>query len=614
MLYYRDARAGKAIDDIKARLGANDVHIAVSMAGDAGVKAQTQGERYEAWLRGVMHDLDPLGLKDMRCREHQAADGLGVFELEFSGGYKPPLRQSEMTDKEYDQARDKAARECGLPVKLLAPDPRSLYTPAGQETPTIVIKVVNKPLIDIRELYTAEGFKLGYESDGERGRIAKRDYMLGGDMAPPSNSDTLDVGKYVRCVVVADCDYIYHLINPQPMTGPTTTLVGDNPGVVEDLLLLAKYPNPLGHPPFYFCPARTTSDPDPAYHYLPLAAEILELTPELDAVRSLRKIAAYREALKPIHAQPRLPGMADAASKGVPAGDPSALVTPGVLEWDGEFKNIPNPVMEDLDKYEQAILKDMQDLDASIHGALRTGAMGKATPAWAMSLYKEEENGFLSEGLTSRATGWRELLEDTTNLCRDRYAVGIPVYVSTTVADKKRPEKGRSDARIGLKAEDLKLDCTVNVTIDALTQSQRAADTEYWRRLRAEGTISQETYEDNIGIEDRIMEQRRKELEVIQGDAKPFAMNIARELVKGQVRAVFGQIGELVVGPGTQETSPVEQSETQAPGGEGVEPTAPNAQMGQPPSFPKMPGLGMSEQMPDALAEAQQPGAVPVPS
>lgn len=605
-LYYRDTRVSKLLDEIAARLGANDVKVAVGVIGDHGSKMTQRAETYEAWLRGVRNELDPWGLHYSRNRKFQASGGVGAFELEFLQGYVPPMRNGR-DDKEYDAARDQAARECAFPVRLNTPDPRSLYWPAGQERPSIVVKVVNKPLIDVQNLYAAEGFTLGYEPGDGGGKI-KQQYIVGGEMPPTGSStvSTLDVGKYVRCVVVADESYIYHLVSPTAMAGPASTLAGDSPGAVEDLMLLAKYPNPLGHPPFYLTAARTTEDVDPGYHYIPLGYEALELTGEIDAVRSLIKIEAYQQALAPHHAKPRIPAMGGEPTAVAPK-DPQAMVTPGILEYDGEIIPVPGRDLQHLLAWEDKLLRDYERLETGIRGALKSGEFGKSSPAWAMMMYKEEETAFLKEALDSTASATQAMLEDITTLMKQRYATSAPVYVRADTRNKKTPEAGHLEQQIGMSAQDFDGPFRISVSIDAQTQSQRAAETEYGRRLLLEGTISHETYEtDYVGVEDRLTEEARKQRESLKAKAAPFVDNVSMEMAKAQLRAVFGPIADIVLGP---------PPDMGAPGGNlAPPPPAPPPEGELPgeeqmPAFPEMPGLGMSDTLP---APAGTNGAFPV--
>ena len=623
-LYYRDSRPGRAHAEVTQRLGVNAVSVSVTVRGDAGPVMGRRGEKYETWLRGVMAELDPLGLADQRAREYQSCPGVGCLELEFMSGYTPPERGG-MSDSDYDMARDAAARGCGLPVRLIAPDPRSLYWPAGQETPSIIVKVVNKPLIDVANKWTSEGFRLAFETSDDGGRIVKNDYILGGEMAPDAaNSvNAIEVGKYVRCYRVADGEYIYDLVHPQSLAGPTAQLADDTQGGQLNLMLLAKYRNPLGHPPFYLCPARTTGDPDPAYHYKPLILETIEIADEVNGAASLRKIAGYREALKPNHARPRIPAMSENGTpdKVNPPGNAEALITPGVLEYDGDFLDIPTPSMQHLEKWWDDLRRESDRADSSIRAALKAGEMGRTTPAWAMLQYKEEDNGFLGEAVTSRANAYTAILKDVTAICKAR-AKEAPIYVSASGHDKKKPEAGNVDMQVGMTAQDFDGPFRVSVTIDVQTQSQRAAETEYWRRLGpkevgGDGTLSQETYEDNIGIQDRLTEKARKQREAMERQGDPFAMNIAMEMAKAELRSVFGQIADIVLGPPTPFNVPAAPPPTEgAAPMQGAPPPVQDETIPQmPDAAPVMPGLGMDEQMPDAFAQAAAStnGAFPIP-
>src|SRR5215510_10478825 len=156
-ILFRDSLPNYVINRLKQRLGINELNIQVNTRGDAGPERQRRGEKVEDWLRGCLYCLDPMGFVDGRIREFQGGDGEGWAELEFLKNFTPTARLSpDQSDSEYDQQVDYERQEWGLPLSLNAPDPRSLYRPVGDKV-TLVCKVINKPLIDVRDNWAHQG-------------------------------------------------------------------------------------------------------------------------------------------------------------------------------------------------------------------------------------------------------------------------------------------------------------------------------------------------------------------------------------------------------------------------------------------------------------------------
>jgi len=216
-ILFRDSLPEYVINRIKQRLGVNDLNIQVSLRGDAGPEKVRKGEKIEDWLRGALDDLDPLGRHDGKVREHQAGDGEGWVQLEFLPDYVPPARGEE-PDGDYDDLVNEGRKTWGIPLKLQSPDPRSLYVPPGMDKLSLVVKVVNRPLIDVRDKWASQGLVL--RSD-DQGRLV-RSLQQTGVLAPAPT--VAEYGRMVRCVEIADSDYIYQCVFPQTApAGPRMT-------------------------------------------------------------------------------------------------------------------------------------------------------------------------------------------------------------------------------------------------------------------------------------------------------------------------------------------------------------------------------------------------------
>lgn len=538
-LWFNDPLPEFVVNRLKQRLGANPVKVAVHVRGDAGVTLQRKGEQLEDWFKGVIEELDPLGLADGSMREHQVADGDGYFELEMRPAYSGPgLRRAGESDADYDRRIDEGRRAYGLPLCLSSPDPRSIYSVSARGKLKIVAKVVNVPLVDIRNNWTPEGFRLVYKGE-EHGKL-DRDMITTGELPPAPSA--AEWGRMCRLVVIADDANIYHCVYQNSM-GPGMEF-SDDQGQENPLILLATYPNPLGHPPFYEAPARRTSASDPAERDLPLALEVLETAPYVNQVRTMRMIHAIIEAQKPIGLKPRMvkQGQENAGPKHFPD-----MWKFGFMEYDGDFVEIPTPGKADLDLLDQQVTNAMQSFNLSLIGLSQAGVVGKATAAWSIQQFNEEQVSLLQEALDNRAGAWREVLLDVATLIKRKYGKDGPVYVSSRTLMKKKPEVGRVDLEVGMSARDFDIPFRLDVSINGMTQGQRTAETEYWRRIWGEGRISNETYDERIGIEDRIAEEARRDREAIAQPMRESARAIAWEMAKANLRTLHGPMAEIVL-------------------------------------------------------------------
>ena len=531
---FRDSLPEYVINRSKNRLQANPLNVTVHTRGDAKPTLKRKAENLEDWFRGVLDDLDPLNLVNDRICEHQCADGDAWSQLEFCPDFMPPPHGDE-PDGDYDDLVEDARKDWGLPMTLCAPDPRMVYTSDQTDCPAVVCKVFNRPLIDVRDKWASSGMGLRLMEDGRLER-----YLLLGAYQPPAPT-VFEHGRLVRVCEIADCNYIYHLVFPQtvPSGSFTNEAFGDMAGNTPQLMLINRYENPLGRVPFFRAPARRTSDPDPAYAFYPLCVEMLETAEYVNQWQSIRMLKGLVEASMPVHYKPVLPQnqSENAAPKNL-----NKLLRPGFLQADGTFNQIPNTPLEDFDKFATQLQQTENAYNMSIMGALQSGQVGRSTPAWSIMQINEEQSSFLREALDSRASMWREVLLAVAKLCRDKYGKDGPVYVRTSRQDKEAPDH-YYDVVTGLASEDFNVPYRLSVTIDGMTQSQRAANTEYGRRLWQEGSISQETYlEGYVGVTDLAQEQARKDRETLMVPMRKAAMGIGLQLGANVLFQVHGQI------------------------------------------------------------------------
>lgn len=530
---FRDSLPEYVINRSKNRLQSNPLNVTVHMRGDAKPTLKRKGENLEDWFRGVLDDLDPLGLVNDRICEHQCADGDAWSQLEFCGDFMPPAHEDE-PDGDYDDLVEDARKDWGLPMLLSAPDPRMMYCSDNTDCPAVVAKVFNRPLIDVRDKWLNAGIGLRLMEDGKLER-----YLLGGYMPPAPT--VMEHGRLVRVVEIADASFIYHAVFPQtvPSGAAGNEGFGDMAGATPQLMLVGRYPNPLGRVPFFRAPARRTSDMNPAFAFYPLCVEILETAEYVNQWQSIRMLKGLVEASMPVHYKPILPQnqAENAAPKNL-----NKLLRPGFLQADGSFNQIPNSPLEDFDKFSTQLSNIENAYNQSIMGALQSGQVGRSTPAWSIMQINEEQTGFLREALDARASMWRQILLAVAKLTRDKYGKNGKVYVRSSKQDKEAPDH-YYDVVTGISSADLDVPYRLTVTIDGMTQSQRAANTEYGRRLWQEGSISQETYlEAYVGVTDIAQEQARKDRETLMVPMRKAAMGIGLQLGANVLYQVHGDI------------------------------------------------------------------------
>ncbi len=601
---YRDSLPEFVINRIKQRLGANDFKMAMHVPGDAGPTLRRRAEQIEDFLRGSWSLLDPTNSLHRRIREHLAADGRGWLEFECLPDYMPPPR-GDLSETQYDELVINGQRDHGLPVRALAPDGRSLYYPIGERI-SMVCKVVNRQLIDVQDNWNAEGFRLVYKKDqSTNGGSIEQMPILAGEQSPAVSA--ADYGQMVRIVRLATDNDIYDLCYPS--TAPAGSygggMFGDSAGAVPQLIMLGHYHNPFGRPPFFFATARNTSDPNPAYSDYPLALELLELAEQMNQVMSIRQLKAFMQALMPTQYQPLGENTGSAAPKRV-----EGLISPGFLEASGRFYEIPTPQAPDFEKLIEFYTKTQAGFNTGVMGALQNGNLGKSTPAWTTLQMNEEQVAFIQEALDSMASMRKEASMALLNICAKKAKDG-PLYIRTERRSRKEPS-ANIDVIHTLKAEDFDGPFRLTVTIDALTQSQRAARTEYGRRLYEEGSISKQTYlEEYVGIDDVEQEMARQRREMLMAPLEKAAQLLGLQKAANEWYALIGDpIIPILQAVGL----PMPQS---APGGQPAMPPAPGA--GAAPSAmgdelasgPAAPGQGLSIQQPD-LNQAVRSMAEPV--
>lgn len=537
-LDYKDMLPGWIITRLKSRLGVNPVRIAVSTADP---EDSDQGELLERWYRGARDELDPVDAIDGGVREGQAADGVGFIELKLKPMFVPPRDDGSAT---YLKDIDKKRMEYGLHATAGSPDPRSMYWEENEGQLIVACKVVNVPLIDVTNQYAYEGFKIAFDpsasnDSGTKGRFTKK-YFVGQEQAP--GYTLAEYGKRVRLVIIADSHYIYHCMYPVPspiMVGLDPVI--DTPGSVPQLDILAKYPNVLGCPPFFMASARTTNNPDPAFRHLPLAQEILDLAPYVNTWRESRMIAGRKAVMAPTMLEPTMPDETEPTGAG---GTQEEVIDwePGFIKFRGKPHAIPSPDMADFDKFDATLTQDYKSFNQSIVTLAGSGAIAGRTPAWSIMQFNEEFNSFIEESLKNRAFAWRSALVALGTAAKDRYAMHGKVYVYGP-----RMYSGQN-LRVGADRKLLSIPHRVEVSIPALSQGQKAALREYAALLRDEGTISQETYEEIIGIEDKVAERERRDYESLVGPLRQVGRAVGQAIGLQELREAYGPVVDVVLG------------------------------------------------------------------
>lgn len=596
---YYDKLPEYVVERMAQTMRSNKPQVVVSTRGDIKPEAKRKAENIEDWMRGILDELDPLGIHETRFCKFQAGDGLAVAELEMLPDFVPPY--SDDPDGDYDDLVEDARKDWGLPIRLQSPDPRMLYWPEGDrlDRPPLVVKVMNRPLIDVQQNWTPQGFRLALREDGKT--VDRQAYILGAPV-PPTTSPQ-EYGRVIRLVRITDGDYIYDCCFPQSApSGPIDNSVfNDMPGTVPSLMLLARYKNPLGHPPYYFAPARATTDSDPSNRFYPLALEVIESGADVSDTRTMRKIKSWMEVTKPVAYKPDTP----------PANNDRAgprkvekAWSPGILEHRGTFSEIPSPQAEDLDKFDASMTTDRQMFNSSLASAMQAGQLGRQTPAWSIMQVKEEQLAMYGEPQDMRAGMYRSMLQDIEQLMVLKYGKGGKVYVRTSRRSKKAPQ---SDVEViqGLAAEDFKVPHNIGVTIDTLTQSQRAALTEYGRRLLEEDTISHQTYEEEyVGLSDPVQEQARKDREKLIAKYKAVAEAMGDQMAADALYKVYGpRMLPFLKAGGLPDPSEVQAQQAAA---QAQVPTTPMSN--ELASGPSVPGQGMSQTLPEPAHSAQMVG------
>jgi len=609
---HHDSLPEWTVNHIAQRLRVNKPQVVVSTRGDIKPTLRKKAENVEDWLRGALDDLDPAGVHEARFCKFQAGDGLAVGELEMLPDFVPP--QTDDPDNDYDDLVEDARSEWGLPMRLASPDPRSLYWLPGQRPmqPDVVIKVVNRPLVDAKNDWSLQGFQLHPSDDGKS--IEKRPFVLGAGMAPVTSPT--EYGRMVRIVRIATNDYIYDCCFPQTAeSGPGGNMVFEDnmPGTIPSLILLARYPNLLGHPPYYFASGRSTTSTDPAQVHQPIALEQIETGALINQTRTMRQFMAFQAVTRPIGYKPDIPsqGNENAAPKNL-----GKILQPGILQHGGTFDVIPSPEVQDLDKYEAAITQDRQSFNQGIAQAMQSGAMGRGTPAWTTLQYNEEQLMLLGEAQDMRANMYRRILQDVTRLSRDKYGKDGKIYVKTSRKSKASPDHN-VEAIQGLAADDFNVPFNITVNIDTLTQSQRAASTEYGRRLYEEGSISQETYlEEYVGLTDPVQEQSRKDREAMMVPMRKAALGMGLQLGANALFETYGQIMlPILQSAGFPQPSAVQQQQQEtdanaaAPGAGGPDKSGAAGVLQRGPSMPGQ-GQGLTQPVPVGAGESNNAGAV----
>jgi hypothetical protein len=527
-LDYRDSLPGFVITRIKSRLGVSPIKVEV-MARDP--KDSDDVEILERWYRGVHSSLDPIGAIDGQIREGQAADGVGFLEIDPRPMHVGPRDDGSSN---YLDKLEQSRMDYGLCVSANSPDPRSIYYLESRGDLSTTVKVVNVPLVDVTNAYNMHDFKVAWDGN----KFQKR-YLLGEEQPPMYTS--AEYGHRVRMVIIADGSYIYHCMYPIPspiMVGLDPVL--DSPGSVPDLELLHAYPNPMGRPNVFWAPARSTNHPDPAFRHQPLAMELLDLAPYINTWRETRMIAGRKAAMAPTILKPDVP------DEGPPANNPEQQGqldwSPGFIKFSGVPLTIPGPDMADFDKFDATLSGAYNAFNQSIVSLATSGAIGGRTPAWSIMQFNEEFNSLIQESINSRSYCWQQALEGVGKLAQAKYGVTGKVYV---YGPRVRSEQS---LMVGADAKLLSIPHKVMVSIPALSQGQKAALREYAAILRDEGTISQETYENMIGVEDRIAEKERKDFEALSAPLTQLGRSLGQSIAITQLREAYGPVVDVVLG------------------------------------------------------------------
>lgn len=599
-VYFRDSLPGFVVNRLKQHLGENSIDIDVKTRGDAGPTVKRKGENIGDWLRGCLDDMDGRGVKDAKVREHQAADGLGVLKLDFLRDFIPPERESEQGDADYDDLVDDARKKWGIPVALSAPDPRSLYWVDIQDRPEHVVEVLNKPLVEVANTWTPEGFRL---SLGDKGML-RQDYLIGANL-PPAPTPA-EYGRMVRVIIITDDEWCYHCCYPNTIPAGTSMFTepfGDGNSTPDQrgLILLAKYPNPLKRPPYFFAAGRLTAEENPAYKYEPLSLEMLDSAEYTNSWVTMQTILSTLEALKPTGIRARDPARAN--ENAAPA-HMAGLWSPGFLDIkDREIVPIPSPETKQFELLINDIKSREQQFNLSIMGALQSGTVGKSAPAWTVMQFNEEQTGMIAEAQSHRANMYREMLRSVVYLAQNKYCQDGPVYArAIKKGGRTKDFEGDTEMLMGLKTEDFNIPWRLEINIQAMSQSQRAANTEYFRDLHTEGTLSDQSYWEAIGIEDIGQEQARKDREFLMAPLRKAALALGQQIGANKFFQIHGNVAlPILQAVGLPPPVALGEQAGQAPQEQSAPPPEQPNSPGAPqelPTAPVSPGQGMGLQIP----------------
>ena len=584
MIRYRDSTPGFYIEGMKQRLGVNAINLEVRATGDPGPKDDKRIATLENWFYGMLAALDPVGQIDLDFRDGQVADGIAFGELEFLPRFTPDSKDKRTIDEQRKYAP--------IPYRLNAPDPKGLaWLPYDVSRGLkVMVKTMDVPLVEIQDNWRAEDIRLSYSGDPMNpNKLSASTFIYGSEQAPAPSPG--DMGKLVRFVMIADEHHIYHCVYPH--TVPSGGSFLDSAHQAPQLILLKAYPNPINEVPFYACWGRKTRAADPALMYQPIALEQLDQAEYTNQMTTIRMMRAVLESMKP---WPLL------NNSGNELTEMPEKLRPGFMEIPQgvSIGTFPDNSVPDLDR----IIGDLKDNAQRFELSLfNNEQVGKSTPAWGANIFNEEIMGFLKGPVDSRANCWRDILNAVAKCTYAKHAKDGPLYVRTTARSEKRPERGEIDTYVGISAEDLEPGSyRLEVSIEAMTQSARAAHTEYGRRLKDEGAISVETYEtDYAMIEDREAEQRRKDREMIQRSLVSPQI-AAVEHVRETMRPMLGQLVDVIFGP-----SPLaqQQSPEMMPPGQALPGDA------EPQGYPSSPGMDMPLELQEPPSVRSPNGAQP---
>ncbi len=383
---------------------------------------------------------------------------------------------------------------------------------------------------------------------------------------------------------------------------------------MPQLIELGRYRNPFGRIPLFEASARRTSDPDPAYRDVPLAVESIEMAEYINQHETTRNLRGTMEALAPIHYRPH-PDDATRTDNTTPQHIPMQW-RPGFMRAKGEFLPIPMSPVPDFEKHGQDLKDTQNKFNQGLQQMLSAGQLGRASAAWMALQANEEVIAFLQEAVDSRANQRREASEALLKLCEERAEDG-PITVRVARRSRQQPTNN-IDVVHKMSRADFEVPGRLEVTLDAMTQSQRAARTEFGRRLMEENSISEETYwTEYVGIEDVMQEQARKDRETLMKPLRQAAIYIGLQKAANEWYALVGD-PILPVLRAVQMPDPTNQPPPQAPGlpaPGGGQPGGGSGMQGSLARGPVSPGQGMGlTQNTPSVPSATPPGRAMAPA